>query len=925
MDEQQFEFEPFKSDDLWKRSAFDLKQLDTSLFDIEVSNDSTNPPAFRLEQLHLTDAFSIPELDNFTFGDLEDVNLATHSQKVAIDGTSSVSNPEGSDIWSLDLEKEDARKPRLRTWEAFLEPGKEPEEDHLYVSEAGPLVWDAILAEQAAKPETILEASFVCRSLALLGQGRSSRLFRYDTSNTLKPVVDGFRPSGISAQCFDSLVEHLNSIGSMFISLRTFVRTIYASRKQITVRVTFAQCVRTVLENLEQQLETSMSNVQSLLQLQAMYDRVHHVLSGLVHLQHSVTASPMEEKIIVDVRHAFAALKASAHPASLTLEVVVARVTRPLMVDLCAEIGLANTEDIRAGSTTTVRSLIQQDSQDPYSRSLEYGSDRNGPVSGLLNSQETELVREIMNGMDILKSHSSTHPLVAPSKYSIDLPLQDGSATLTNADALLEKARKYQDDISAALRSIKSLSSYEMIDAKSIPIDDHEEEQLPWSHDERQQQFFAEIGKAFVQPLVNGNEQTSDELCTALVVDMERSEEVAMTIKDDEDSSITESLLQPILPLLRIQSRLVNGSVLRMLLREQRLRRDLDVQYQFHLLGNGSFVSRLSSALFSSTSDSAEQRRGLVPSGSNLGLRLDTRDGQRWPPASSELRLTLTGILAETLTAEQSGKLSSKDLPGGLSFAVRELSNEDIDKIISPQSIHALDFLKIQYTPPSPLDEIITPASLEKYDDLFRFLLRLLRLIHLVSDLKTSLVQTSTSLQALFATSAHHIITTLSSNTLTLGIAGPWLQFTKTLSTIEQNLLSEDVNSSYGSRVTIGLSALASLHEETLDRIRSRLYLRQKQSRVRICIEHIMTTILDASTLLRSPTPSSIEEQKLRQSYKEMRDESRELIRCLDELSMKTSKARDGAAAEDAEAAAMLARMIDFNSFFGSFGDEQSM
>jgi len=56
--------------------------------------------------------------------------------------------------------------------------------------------------------------------------------------------------------------------------------------------------------------------------------------------------------------------------------------------------------------------------------------------------------------------------------------------------------------------------------------------------------------------------------------------------------------------------------------------------------------------------------------------------------------------------------------------------------------------------------------------------------------------------------------------------------------------------------------------------------------------------------------------------YGEMLDGARELIRCLHELSMKTGKARDRAAAEDAEAAAMLAQMIDFNSFFASTDDD---
>jgi len=923
MAEYHIMYDPFNSSDLWKPSVFDTYQADTSLFDIEDLNDTSISPAFRLQQLQLTDAFSIPELDNFTFGDLDDVSLAIEPQKLARDNVFAVSDPEGSDIWSLDLDKEEARKPRLRTWEAFLNPEEEQEEGHSYISEAGPSVWDAILEEKAAEPETILQPAIVMKSLALLGQGRSSRLFKHDTVSTFKSTLSGIRPSGISAECFESLTEHLKTIGSTFVFLRAFVDKVYTSRTQITARVTFAQCVRTLLEKLEQQLELSLLSIRSLLQLQATFDRVQSILDGLIDLQKSVMISQDEQTIIVSLRQAYSSQRESTHPAEHTLGLVVATVTRPLVADLCAEIGLATAADIRSGAMTTVRSLIADDNQDHNNSLFESRSDTARIASGLLDANETRMIREILKGMDILKSHSPTHPLTAPSQYWIDLPLEGSFLNSADPCALLDKARKYEEDVSIALRSVQSLSNPERSTKTDTPIRDNEQEQLPWSHDERQQQFFTAVGNAFIQPLEYKHEQTSDEVCFALVADLERSEEAGLTWQENENSSTSESVLQPILPILHIQSRLVNGSVLRLLFREQVLRQNLDLQYQSQLLGNGSFVNRLSSALFNSTSDSAEQRRGLVPSGSNLGLRLDTRDGQRWPPASSELRLTLTGILAETMTTNRTVKLSSKDLPGGLSFAVRELSNEDIDKMISPQSIHALDFLKIQYTPSSPLDAIITPTSLEKYDDLFRFLLRFLRLTHLVSDLKVSLCQTSTKRQTFFATSAHHIISTLSSHVFTLGITEPWTTFTNALSAIEQNLLLEDTDSSYGSRVTTGLSALASLHEETLDRIRSRLHLRQKQVKIRVCIENIMTVILDASALVRTPDPSDAEEAKLDRLYKQLLHGTAELVRCLIELSTKSGKGRDRQAAEDAEVAGVLAQMIDFNSFFAR--DEWTM
>lgn len=916
MDEVRSVYDPFNSSDLWKPSAFDIIQPDTSLFDIDDHNGTSISPAFKLQRLQLTDAFSIPELDNFTFADLEDVSLAIEPHKVARDNVSAVSDPEGSDIWSLDLEKEEARKPRLRTWEAVLNPEREQVEVPSYISEAGPSVWDAILVEKAAKPETILQPAIVMKSLALLAQGRSSRLFRYDSAGTFEVMKDGIRPFGISAECFESVTDDLKTMGSTFVSLRGFVDEVYTSRTQITARITFAQCVRTLLENLEQQLETSLLDVRSLLQFQATFDRVQNILDGLVDLQKSVMTSQDDQTIIMGLRQAFTSQRESAHQAEHTLGLVVSMVTRPLVAGLCVELGLATADDLSSGTTTTAHPLLSDFNQHHDDSHVEHRPDQGRTASGLLDANETSMIREILNGMGILKSHSCTHPLAAPSLYGIDVTLEDGLVTPTDPSALLTKARKYQEDISTALRSMKDLSTARRSGKSDTLIEDNAQEQLSWFHDERQQRFFTTVGEAFTQPLDYKHDRTSEALRSALAADLERSEGAGLTWQREGNSSTSESLLQPILPLLQVQSRLVNGSVLRLLFRDQKLRQNLELQYQCHLLGNGSFVNRLSSALFSSASNSAEQRRDQVPARSNLGLRLDTRDGQRWPPASSELRLTLTGILAETITTDHTSKLSSRDLPGGLSFAIRELSEEDIDKIISPQSIHALDFLKIQYTPPSPLDAIIIPISLEKYDDLFRFLLRLLRLTHLVSDLKVSLYQTSTARQSLFATTAHHIISTLSSHVFTLGITEPWTKFTDTLAVIEQNLLLEDSDCSYGSRVTTGLSALASLHEETLDRIRSRLFLRQKQAKIRLCIENIMTVILDAAALVRSEHLSEAEEAKLDELYEGLREGTKELIKCLNELSTKSGKGRDRLAAEDAKVAGMLAQMLDFNSFF---------
>src|SRR6266700_2517773 len=98
--------------------------------------------------------------------------------------------------------------------------------------------------------------------------------------------------------------------------------------------------------------------------------------------------------------------------------------------------------------------------------------------------------------------------------------------------------------------------------------------------------------------------------------------------------------------LLNAQAHLVNATTLRLFLRSHQLRTHISLQRQYHLLGDGVFVSSLSSALFSPELETAERRKGTVRSGVHMGLKLGSRTA--WPPASSELRLALMGVLSES-------------------------------------------------------------------------------------------------------------------------------------------------------------------------------------------------------------------------------------------------------------------------------------
>ncbi|KAJ8105043.1 hypothetical protein ONZ43_g7581 [Nemania bipapillata] len=191
-------------------------------------------------------------------------------------------------------------------------------------------------------------------------------------------------------------------------------------------------------------------------------------------------------------------------------------------------------------------------------------------------------------------------------------------------------------------------------------------------------------------------------------------------------------------PLVTSQARLINREYMKLLFSAHGLKEHLRVQREFQLLGNGMFCSRLSHALFDPDLETAERRTGVALNGGIMGLRMNGRE--TWPPASSELRLALMGVLSETYISPSSTESASfitetPDLPGDLSFALRDLPAEEIDKCMDPSSLEALDFLRLAYKTPAPLSPVLTSIILVKYDKIFKLLLRVLRMLYVVGQL----------------------------------------------------------------------------------------------------------------------------------------------------------------------------------------------
>ncbi|KAK8172668.1 LOW QUALITY PROTEIN: Spc98 family-domain-containing protein [Phyllosticta citrichinensis] len=303
------------------------------------------------------------------------------------------------------------------------------------------------------------------------------------------------------------------------------------------------------------------------------------------------------------------------------------------------------------------------------------------------------------------------------------------------------------------------------------------------------------------------------------------------------------------------------------------LRLHISIQRQYQLLGDGVFMSRLTSALFSPDLEIAERRRGTVRTGAPMGLKLGSRS-TNWPPASSELRLALMGVLSESYQSsslyhrwqQQQQRQNSHqakhpretpDLPGNLSFAIRVLQPAEIDQVMDPHSLYALDFLRLQYTPPAPLHIVLTPPILDKYDQCFRLLLRLARMLFVVTHQlpRPSSFRTTTSASdgssadataALFRLEAHHFVTAVSAHFFVDGVADAWARFEADLDAVERRIATTSSTTTTPAAVVglDGLEALRAAHDAVLDSILFALLLRRRQRPVMQLLEAIFDAVL---------------------------------------------------------------------------------
>lgn len=786
----------------------------------------------------------LPDLDNFHYGPLSNLTLPEGS--ILSSDSEPAHEHQEEDIWKVAVEIGPLDKDiKYYTWEGFQHQDyKEP--CSAYISEAGPQTFDAALQLQAEKkgamsnPNVIHSDPFL-QSLFALGLGRSSVLFTYDGKlESFTPVFEQSTTTGFSQEISKSLVDNILACGNGIRHLKDFVEKTYGTGKAFSAKIALANTVDTTLSALEAHLSERLPHTHSLLQLHEVFSRPRRVVSEVEDVVRSMASARSNEVMASLMFERCQHCEQEPEWLRSVLSQFLARVSKPWLETAEEWIGVRDASVTKSGHEEEAFTFVgREETEITRGAELDHVY-RPEAMPSLMSPEDGQKMFEVGRSLRILRVHHPEHPL-SHAGLPVQAPPLKWAFNWREMESIVDKAKAYEQALAKAVREYGT--------PRAKPLRQPKKSKPQGSGDNTLSDAYAFPGLEMFNapaPMATLPDELMDIIATSIV-----SKPTEVT-SDTVDFSPPISLA-PVLsfnPLLAAQSRLVNAASLRLFFRSHHLRTHLDLQRNFHLLGDGVFIYRLTAALFDPNLSTTERQLGVMRSGTGMGLRLGARG--TWPPASSELRLALMGILtdcyndgraSDDLGARKIELPGSKsDLPGSLSFAIRHLDEKEAEKILDPDSLHALDFLRLQYYAPSPLGAVLTPITLDKYDDIFKFLLRLSRLVFVVGHLPKHFRYPQ---QRRFRMQVTHFVTTCATYFFDTGVRETWDVFIAYLNDLEQRLKEEDEAQELGTRVTEGLDDLKKQHEICLDRITFALLLRHRQRKVLALLEDIFGVILE--------------------------------------------------------------------------------
>ncbi|KAL6719863.1 hypothetical protein ACLMJK_001784 [Lecanora helva] len=726
-------------------------------------------------------------------------------------------------------------------------------------------------------------------NLLQLGLGRESALYCHSEDvQSFVPLIEEDQVPGYNPEAFRNLSSSMIDCGNKTRSLLKFIHSTQSSVTSPQSLTVLAAIFTDTLATIHKNLDARSKSLCSILQLRLLFERPHIIISCLINITREVANVRTDEEVISRLYKMVEDSESRAPWLRRLMLRILALVSKPWLESVSKWLGVGTHSGLQRHDQlpSFVKRGVTRDGDSKINvEDFDYKFEPQ-LLPSFIAEEDAQIMFDTGQSLRLLETYQPEHPLLGQRSRSVaQLTSLDWQFSWGDVERVQAKARTYEFILE------QTISDFNLSGKKRSPLQAFDQSPER-NHNHDPVACSAEIAKEYISASVSAFERPLPQPGCG-IPDTSSSVHCLLEGGNDSDGGTAPpiSLLPGISfgPVISVQAHLTNRACLRLLFKECRLRSHLSLLRHYHLFGDGVFTSRLSHALFDPGLQTAEHRKEHFAAGTS-GLRLGSRD--TWPPASSEVRLALMDILTDNYHQNnQFPELLSSfrnALPGGLSFAIRELSEDESQRCMNPDSIEALDFLKLEYRPPPPVDTVITSSILLKYDAIFNLLLRATRMIFALNkmflDCKIRFADTPKlrSFIQLFRIQSHHFVVATCTH-FSANLQANWNHFEEKLDRIEKGL---DQNSNEG------LSHLRDHHEHALDQMMSALMLRKQDAQLMGLLEDIFTLVLLFARHMGFQNAIPVEESHLRDLHEKFQEKVRTFVAACRELNER-QKQRD--------------------------------
>ncbi|KIJ67680.1 hypothetical protein HYDPIDRAFT_173488 [Hydnomerulius pinastri MD-312] len=551
--------------------------------------------------------------------------------------------------------------------------------------------------------------------------------------------------------------------------------------------------------------------------------------------------------------------------------------SKPYIQDLCKLVAYGEAGHRHAVIGEKLQSMDATalfEGDDPHGPWNEEDSviDTDGPFPGFIPPDLANIISAAHKSLKLLEAAQPSHPILTSESASKDIQwiwTEDGLNTAWNGALVTSKDRRAE------------VAQPHLTDAAvEQPVDDYKPE-------------LAEFRIFDLEPGSSNLRESSERTPQTLLHEFIASFPTTLPTITPSPSLLCELLFSP----LSSHAASISHALLAAFLDQTSflsIEAHLILLRSHMLLTSHSFKSRLIAALFSDADSRESHGINLLRHKSKgapapeqsytghwaVGLAPFLMTKDTWPPTGADLSFLLRTVIVDS---QEPRDTSTSDAPTStdgvhrvtdeaefrLGFAIRELPGRDrwLDPLCK-----ALDFLYLDYKVPHPLDVLIPPTLLSKYQRVFALLLRLtrvecairsvFRLTRAKSDPILPTFSSSNKLLLQFRFVAHAFVNTLSTYLYDTAIGGNFDAFLSRIAACRNTL---NAPSDFRDVFT-----LAECHSAVLDEILSACLLRSTQRAAGDLLRGTLQLVLDFCVLVGDLKDGRLQEYQATSSLEAM-------------------------------------------------------